>query len=97
MEDSPVRFWLRAPKIGKSSSGKTAVSEAVNLGSIPGFPAMPEWWNGRHTGLRNQRESMRVRISPWAPKFNVGKSSSGKTAAFDSANLGSIPGFPAKI
>lgn len=35
-----VQFPLRAPKfVGKSSSGKIAVFEAVNLGSIPGFPA----------------------------------------------------------
>jgi hypothetical protein len=36
---SRVRLPYLAPKfVGKSSSGKTEVFEAFNLGSIPGFP-----------------------------------------------------------
>lgn len=31
---------------------------------------MRKWWNGIHSGLRSQRPSgLRVRVSPYAPKF----------------------------
>ncbi len=64
-----VRFPSLAPKIvGKSSSGKTAVSEAANLGSIPSFPTKsPGDGTGIRTGLRNQ--VLGVRLPSGRPKI----------------------------
>ncbi len=86
MEESPVRFRLRAPKfdVGNSSNGRTTVSEAVNWGSIPWFPA-----NALEAFVVMYKTSnldKRVRLSPSAPKFNVGDSSNGRTAVFEAAN-----------
>jgi hypothetical protein len=91
-----VQFPLRAPKfdVGNSSSGKTTVSEAVNLSSILRFPASASEMLVGACETSNLVD--RVQLPTGAPNLDVGDSSSGRTAVFEAAYGSSILSSPAK-